>query len=83
MFYFYLDQLLMKSDQMEEEIQVENSNVVRNDIVIDSNPSQINEKDDKNEDNWAANILNKSETYLKIMRRRPIHMSSNSSLSDT
>ena len=73
----------MKSDQMEEEIQVENSNVVRNDIVIDSNPSQINEKDDKNEDNWAANILNKSETYLKIMRRRPIHMSSNSSLSDT
>ena len=79
-----LDQLLIEDGQMEEEIQIENINLVKNEAVVVSNPSQIKEEEeDKHEDDcWAANILNKSETYLKIMRRRPIHMSSNSSLSD-
>ena len=85
MIFYRLDQLLIEEDQMEEEIQIENINLVKNGAVVVSNPSQIKEiEEDKHEDDcWAANILNKSETYLKIMRRRPIHMSSTSSLSDT
>lgn len=83
MLFCNLDQFLDGENQMEEEIQIENIDFIKNEAIIDSNPSQIKEEENNHEDNWAANILNKSETYLKIMRRRPIHMSSSSSLSDT